>query len=121
MIDSDSRMLAPLASMEDISQVNTPLPTPGHSPRAKHRWSHRSSLGIIMDEDETEEEGVRFETVPEESHDHNNVVTERETDNLLEASDNFTASVTGLFDIENCCFVQLLQFNGFSLTQQMLT
>ena len=30
---------APLASMEDISQFNTPLPTPGPSPRSRHRWS----------------------------------------------------------------------------------
>lgn len=47
--------LAPLASMEDISQVNTPLPTPGPSPRTKHRYretltvtSHLSLLSSIQ-------------------------------------------------------------------------
>ena len=28
---------APLASMEDISQINTPMPTPGPSPRTRQR------------------------------------------------------------------------------------
>ena len=56
---------APLASMEDLSVVNTPIPTPtaGQSPKTKSRWSHRYSqmsldnmLGPIneMGEDETE-------------------------------------------------------------------
>ena len=37
---SNKSEFAPLASMEDISQVNTPLPTPGPSPRTKHRLGH---------------------------------------------------------------------------------
>ena len=42
---------APLASMEDLSVVNTPIPTPtaGQSPRARARWSHRSSCGTMLD------------------------------------------------------------------------
>jgi len=51
MINSISSM-APLASMEDISLAGTPRPTPRPSPRTRSRWSHRSSLGIILDEEE---------------------------------------------------------------------
>ena len=42
---------APLASMEDLSVVNTPIPTPtaGQSPRTRCRWSHRSSSGMTLD------------------------------------------------------------------------
>lgn len=39
MSSSARTPLAPLASMEDISQVNTPLPTPGPSPRTRHRYN----------------------------------------------------------------------------------
>ena len=39
-------MLAPLASMEDLSVFSmTPMSTPGPSPRTRARWSHRSSTG----------------------------------------------------------------------------
>ena len=42
---------APLASMEDLSVVNTPIPTPtaGQSPKSRSRWSHRSSSGMTLD------------------------------------------------------------------------
>ena len=42
---------APLASMEDLSVVNTPIPTPtaGQSPKSRARWSHRSSSGMTLD------------------------------------------------------------------------
>ena len=38
-------LLAPLASMEDLSVLMTPMSTPGPSPRTRARWSHRSSSG----------------------------------------------------------------------------
>ncbi len=38
-------LLAPLASMEDLSVLMTPMSTPGPSPRTRARWSHRSSTG----------------------------------------------------------------------------
>lgn len=38
-------LLAPLASMEDLSVLMTPMSTPGASPRTRARWSHRSSSG----------------------------------------------------------------------------
>lgn len=38
-------LLAPLASMEDLSILMTPMSTPGASPRTRARWSHRSSSG----------------------------------------------------------------------------
>ena len=42
---------APLASMEDLSAINTPIPTPtaGQSPKSRSRWSHRSSSGMTLD------------------------------------------------------------------------
>ena len=42
---------APLASMEDLSVVDTPMDTPGASPRSQRaRWSlHRSSIGSQLD------------------------------------------------------------------------
>ena len=42
---------APLASMEDLSMVNTPMSTPtaGQSPRMRSRWSHRSSSGTTLE------------------------------------------------------------------------
>ena len=36
-------LLAPLASMEDLSVCMTPMSTPGASPRTRARWSQRSS------------------------------------------------------------------------------
>ena len=101
-------MRAPLASMEDISQVNTPLPTPGPSPRSRHRWSimsHRSSLGIILDEDEDEklvEETTVMTPVPEiveETNDDNTDDVEdieRETVQLLPEADQFMTGVRGI-------------------------
>ena len=35
-------LLAPLASMEDLSVCMTPMSTPGASPRTRARWSQRS-------------------------------------------------------------------------------
>ena len=42
-------LLAPLASMEDLSVCMTPMSTPGASPRTRARWSHRSSTGSQFD------------------------------------------------------------------------
>ena len=36
-------LLAPLASMEDLSVCMTPMSTPGASPRTRARWSQRSN------------------------------------------------------------------------------
>ena len=64
---------APLASMEDLSVVNTPIPTPtaGQSPKSRARWSHRSSTGMLLDnmlgpinemgEDELENEQISIQ------------------------------------------------------------
>ena len=43
---TEEELLAPLASMEDLSVLNTPMTTPGASPRTRARWSHRSSTGM---------------------------------------------------------------------------
>ena len=43
---TQEELLAPLASMEDLSVLNTPMTTPGASPRTRARWSHRSSTGM---------------------------------------------------------------------------
>ena len=37
LLAGDELLEAPLASMEDLSQLNTPLPTPGPSPRTRIR------------------------------------------------------------------------------------
>jgi hypothetical protein len=42
---TNDELLAPLASMEDLSVLMTPMSTPGPSPRSRARWSHRSSTG----------------------------------------------------------------------------
>lgn len=46
---------APLASMEDLSvlatPMMTPMSTPGASPRTRARWSHRSSTGSQLGEE----------------------------------------------------------------------
>jgi len=42
-------LLAPLASMEDLSVCMTPMSTPGASPRTRARWSQRSSTGSQFD------------------------------------------------------------------------
>ena len=48
---------APLASMEDLSQLNTPLPTPGPSPRTRIRSGNyllsRYLLVIVVQVDRT--------------------------------------------------------------------
>ena len=44
---TEEELLAPLASMEDLSLLNTPMTTPGASPRTRARWSHRSSTGML--------------------------------------------------------------------------
>ena len=44
---TEEELLAPLASMEDLSMLNTPMTTPGASPRTRARWSHRSSTGMF--------------------------------------------------------------------------
>ena len=45
----DDNFVAPLASMEDLSVLMTPMstpgPTPGPSPKTRARWSHRLSSG----------------------------------------------------------------------------
>ena len=45
----DDNFVAPLASMEDLSILMTPMstpgPTPGPSPKSRARWSHRLSSG----------------------------------------------------------------------------
>ena len=74
---------APLASMEDLSQVNTPIPTPtaGQSPKTKSRWSHRYSqmsldnvLGPINEigEEEQEQEVEDTKTIHENVQSPNN-------------------------------------------------
>ena len=45
MANTTEELLAPLASMEDLSVLMTPMSTPGPSPRTRARWSHRSSSG----------------------------------------------------------------------------
>ena len=45
---TEEELLAPLASMEDLSVFNTPMTTPGASPRTRARWSHRSSTGTYI-------------------------------------------------------------------------
>ncbi len=42
---TEAELLAPLASMEDLSVIMTPMTTPGASPRTRRRWSQRSSTG----------------------------------------------------------------------------
>lgn len=98
MMMNDTRMTrdeAPLASMEDISQFNTPLPTPGPSPRSRHRWSQRSSLGIIVDEEETNFD--KFDPVPEyevtDKCDEADDVTD-DVDNIADNDNNETLTDT---------------------------
>ena len=63
---------APLASMEDLSIINTPMSTPtaGQSPRMRSRWSHRSSSGANLElvlgpiNEEDHEGGDREEESP---------------------------------------------------------
>ena len=71
---------APLASMEDLSQVNTPIPTPtaGQSPKTKSRWSHRYSqmsldnvLGPINEIGEEEQEAEDTKPILENVQSHN--------------------------------------------------
>ena len=49
----DDNFVAPLASMEDLSVLMTPMstpgPTPGPSPKTRARWSHRISSGNQFD------------------------------------------------------------------------
>ena len=49
----DDNFVAPLASMEDLSVLMTPMstpgPTPGPSPKTRARWSHRMSSGNMFD------------------------------------------------------------------------
>jgi len=81
-----SEVAAPLASMEDISQLNTPLPTPGPSPRTKHRWSQRSSLGIIIDEEESDFD--KFDTVPEYEAEKIETMENGDSDDIMDDANN---------------------------------
>ena len=57
LLAGDELLEAPLASMEDLSQLNTPLPTPGPSPRTRIRSGNyllsRYLLVIVVQVDTT--------------------------------------------------------------------
>ena len=57
LLAGDELLEAPLASMEDLSQLNTPLPTPGPSPRTRIRSGNyllsRYLLVIVVQVDRT--------------------------------------------------------------------
>ena len=82
---------APLASMEDLSVVNTPIPTPtaGQSPKTKARWSHRSSSGMTLDNmlgpiNELGEDEHEFERINnQEDKDHQLINDENQTSRPL--------------------------------------
>ena len=84
---------APLASMEDLSvlgtPIDTPLVTPCPSPRTSKRWSHlshRSSLGTIVDEEEEQETITNSQHVnkPKESLMNGDGFGENETSEFIQ-------------------------------------
>ena len=86
---------APLASMEDLSVVNTPIPTPtaGQSPKTKSRWSHRYSqmsldnmLGPINEMGEEETEGDDSKNSPEKNN--SKINCKNEPDSAMKSTDH---------------------------------
>ena len=95
---------APLASMEDLSQVNTPIPTPtaGQSPKTKSRWSHRYSqmsldnmLGPINEMGEEETETDERKTTPDTNKSQN--IDQKESNFLVKSTDPVTNDNTNLY------------------------